>query len=83
MDRTGRIICISRHCEIVPSAMLRHRCVSGSERSQTAGLPRRSCLTARNDDVPFCRGLRVKPAMTAFFNPVHLLILKILIQTKK
>jgi len=31
------------------------------------------------------RGLRVKPAMTAFFNPinpVNLLILKILIQTK-
>jgi len=26
------------------------------------------------------RGLRVKPAMTAFFNPVHLLILKILVQ---
>jgi len=46
-----------------------------------SGLLRRSYLTARNDDVPFCKGLRVKPAMTAFFYPVHLLILKILIQT--
>jgi len=22
-----------------------------------SGLPRRSCLTARNDDVPFCKGI--------------------------
>jgi len=41
----------------VPSPTLRHRCVSGSERSRTAGLPRRSYLTARNDDVPFCKGI--------------------------
>ena len=45
--------CVRNDGGVVPSATLRHRCVSGSERNRTAGLPRRSYLTARNDDVPF------------------------------
>ena len=36
-----------------------------------SGLPRRSCLTARNDDVPFCRGFLTAFGMTKWGKRNH------------